>query len=451
MTERLWRLRLRDRLTSLLLVLVVVLFALFAAVTATPEAPVWERIEQVPGLGQAVARLRERYLPPDADGSSPSPRRASAKPRGERPEPPPDTEFVGIGARFLAEPRSDAELIRVTESLGQFEALERQGRWVRLVLQRVDDEAVTAWLDTEAERDMSEPPLGNAPEPPRPRPASPATRAQIDAVMKHLEQPIEQLSVAGYSVLLGLRDPVLVGMLRAELPRLEAAYRSRYRLQPLGDAAETIVVFREEESYRGFQDTAPRIAGLQSAGHSMRGLVALFKGDRPYGDVRDTLRHEITHLLNRRALGPALPPWLDEGLADEFALLSATQGDDPFSAYRFTLGNETLYRGPLASLRILLQTRDGGRWLSLERLLGMDWDQFVRGGQGAMRYAQSSLFVHWLLEAYPEEFHRYLNSVSLGRPAGAAELSRACGREIRELDEQFQRWLERWRGAAGLL
>ena len=182
----------------------------------------------------------------------------------------------------------------------------------------------------------------------------------------------------------------------------------------------------------------------------MRGLVALFKGERADGDVRDTLRHEVVHLLNRRALGPALPPWLDEGLADDFALLSRLEGPDPFNAYRFTLGTETLYRGPLASLRILLQTLDGGDWLPMNRLLGMDWEQFVRGGQGALRYAQSSFFVHWLLETHEADFHRYLNGVSLGRPASAAELSRACGKEIQQLDAEFRAWLEGWRGAAGL-
>lgn len=451
MTRRLWWLSLRDALTSLLVVAVVLFFVVLAAVTARPEAAVWERVEELPGLGWPVERLRERYLPPDRP-----PRAAAERTRDAEPAPVDrpvattaamDLEFVGTGARLLAEPRASAELVRITDSLRRYEVLERRDSWALLLLGRTDDEVESAWVDLEAERDMSEPPRGNAPEPPRPRPAAAATREQIDAVMAHLEQPIEQSSAAGYSLLLGLRDPVLTGALRAELLEIESAYSARYRLEPLGDAAETVVVFRDEENYRAFQETAPALAGLRSAGHSIRGLVALYKGDRSLGDVRETLRHEVAHLLNRRSLGPALPPWLGEGIADDLALLSKLEGDDPFALYRFTLGNETLYRGPLASLRLLQQTMDAGGWVPLHRMLGMDWEQFVRGGRAPLLYAQSSFLVHWLLESRPDAFRRYLNGVSLGRPASAAELSRACGVEIQELDAEFRAWLDGWSDA----
>ena len=267
--------------------------------------------------------------------------------------------------------------------------------------------------------------------------------------MEHLETPFRRRQVAGYQLLMGFDDPVLTGAMVAELRALEGAYRERFRLTPVGEAAETVVIFDSEERYRSFQETVPRLSGLRSAGHSTRGLVALYRGDRTLQDVTETLRHEIAHLLNGRSLGPALPPWLEEGTADELALLGRLGGDDAYAAHRFRLGDRTLYRGPLAGLRQLIERQASGRWIPLHEVLAMDWDQFVRHPDSGVLYVQSAFFMHWLLSGERRTAtHRFLNAVSLGRPPTAAELSRAHGHGIDELDRDFQEWLASQRDEA---
>lgn len=389
-TRRLWRLRMRDLLTTVVLVLVVLAFVAFAGLTWRPRAPIWERVQEVRFLGPAVAAVRSRYLPPTDVGGGRRPRSSAVADSGS-PLAIQDVEYVGVGAKLLEDPRPGAALVMETRKLRDYRVVERRGSWARLVLSVIDDEEITAWVDLAAERDMSQPPLGNEPDPPKPQKAAPATAEQIAAVMETLEQPMEQFEVGGYTVLMGFRDLEVRAAVTVELRRMEALYRQRYRLEPLGEAAETVVIFDLEDSYRAFQRTAPRLAGLRSAGHSSRGLVALFRGERAMLDVAETLRHEVTHLLNSRAVGPALPPWLEEGLADELSLLSDLDPDDPFGPYRFQLGNQTLYRGPLAALRLLLESQETGDWVSLQSLLGMDWDQFVRGGRSPLLYAQSTL------------------------------------------------------------
>ncbi len=436
MTRRLARLQLRDLLTWVALLLVVSLFLGVAALTTRPELPLWSQVEAWPGVGPLVSRVRGAYLVPDRPAGS-----AGALSAEDEPAAEPDREYVGIGAALRARP--GGELLRRTRTLQQYEVVQRRGSWVEVLLGVVDDSPQTAWVDLAATRDQDEPPLGNAPEPPRPQEASAATQGQMNAVLGSLEQPFDQLEASGYAVLLGFRDATLRAKLVAEIARLEDQYRERYRLSPVGEAKETLVVFGSEASYRSFEEQVPRLAGLRSAGHSSRGLVALFRGDRSDDDVLGTVRHELAHLLNRRALGPALPPWLEEGIADDLALLAPLEGPDPYARYRFDLGNKTLYRGPLASLRLLLRERARGRLVPLQRMIGMDWDQFVRGEQSGLLYAQSAFFVSWLLESGSEDgLHRFLHSVSLGRPPGAGELSRALGKSVADLDVEFRAWLD---------
>ena len=446
MTRRLWRLQIRDLLTTVALLLVVAGFVIFAALTWRPQAQVWDRAEALPAVGELIGWIRGPYRLERAGVAG---RRSTAAESFAEPATDvPEVEYVGVGAVFREGPSGDAATLETTRVLRDYRVVQRQGAWAQLVLGTVDGDDRLGWVDLAAERDMSDPPLGNDPVPPKPQPASPATKRQIALVMDHLEQPIDQSNAAGYTVLMGFRDLPLRAAVTTELRNLESRYRRRFRLSPIGKAVETVVIFDTEQRYRDFENTAPALAGLGSAGHSTRGLIALFRGDRSQTDVVETLRHEVVHLLNRRAIGPALPPWLEEGLADELAVLAELQEEDPFAAHRFRLGKQTLYRGPLASLRLLLQAEASGQWVSLQRMLGMDWEQFVKGGRSSLLYAESSFFVHWLLETDENAFHRYLNSISVGRPASAAELSRSFGRTVSQLDEEYRSWIRDWRAAA---
>src|SRR6185436_7649016 len=97
---------------------------------------------------------------------------------------------------------------------------------------------------------------------------------------------------------------------------VDAAYRARYGLDLAGAPAETVVLFRRRRSYDEYlQRTGGPLAA--ETGHFAGGVVALYREGRLLEDVRATLVHELVHALGRRGLGPALPPWLDEGMADD--------------------------------------------------------------------------------------------------------------------------------------
>jgi hypothetical protein len=184
------------------------------------------------------------------------------------------------------------------------------------------------------------------------------------------------------------------------------------------------------------------------SGHSGYGIVVLFDEGRPRFEVGSTLVHELAHLLNRRALGPLLPSWLDEGIADD---LAQSQVSDAGRLQPGTLGGFTVRYGariqmfgPRAALQQLVVALEEGKTLPLPDLLALDWNSFVRH-EGSLSYAQSSFWVRYLLDgeggALAPKFHAFLDAVATGEPPTPEALRRQLGRSWGELEAGFRSWV----------
>ncbi len=136
-------------------------------------------------------------------------------------------------------------------------------------------------------------------------------------------------------------------------------------------------------------------------------MVATFRGLRQMTELLGTLVHELVHLLNRRAIGPALPSWLDEGLADD---LGASRIDPDGRLWPGTWSrtldaheNEIRISGGEAALRDLADVfgPDGsapGR-LDLGAMLALEWEEFVAEQGAELHYAAAAAFIRMLLAA----------------------------------------------------
>ena len=326
---------------------------------------------------------------------------------------------------------------------------------------RPDHPMAVHWSDSfEPWHGDGPPPLGDDPAPPLPLPGRSADPTRLDEARSFFGGEPAASRLGPYSLLTDVEDPALLATLSAVTAESEPLYVSRYGLTPRGDAAETIVLYRDEASYRRLQARADRIRGLPSRGHVGWGLVALYAGDVSEGyAVAPVLRHELGHLLNRRALGPALPPWLDEGLADDFGAFEVgstlVPRESPLEALRAVDGARVELRGTLASLERLAAAIEASAAPRLPSLLDLDWSEFVTEPAAGLHYAASAWLVRYLLdveeaEVDPLAFRAFLRQVASGGGVEASDLEQALGRPWTEVEEGWRRYVTRRAAAAGV-
>lgn len=459
---------------SLLVVLVwAALLAVLVGVWGffNPDSALVERAEEWPLVGPYAEELRRRgptpfAIPPEGAGEEiaaeevPEPvvrRRPRPSPV---PTPRPDvvvpvmTEPEGVervtvkpGIPLLSEPRPGARQVLTPTRVAVLRVLDRRPGWVQ-----VQYGEVTGWVPA---RDWigPEPPLGSDPDPVRPVSGRGPDEQRLGWARARLMPPEVVGKVGPYVVYTDLRDPARLSFFDRVAAGLDSAYRSRYQVSPVGDPAEAVVLFSRESNYRAFLGQATTVAELPATGHTGHGIVSLFDGRRPQSEVASTLVHELAHLLNRRAIGPALPSWLEEGIADD---LSQSQIDRSGRLLPGTLGGVTVrvgrrieMHGARAALQDLLDAARAGGLRPLPQLLALDWGEFVRGN-GELNYAQSSFFVRYLLQgeqgALAPGFRAFLQEVSNGRPPEPEALREKLGRSWPVLEAGFRLWVLAQRG-----
>lgn len=433
-----WRQRVRHWLSILVVLTVLAAVLGLAWISRQPEHALFETLSTVPMVGALVDEVREPYL---RQTQMPSASVGSDSENVKTADRTATTEWIGIGAQLYSEASRTSSRRSKTVRLAQYSVLQREDPWLEVLL----PDGSTAWIDRSEPRDVT-PPLGEAPRPPGPLNARPASPDRLAEALMQLQEPRE-LELNGYIAWTDLPESAATDALfasaRKALAPLEARYEELYGLSPRGEPRETIVLFRTVESYRALQSQTSGIEGVLSAGHTSGGMIALAVDAREMWEVEATLVHEVCHLLNRRAIGPGLPPWLAEGLADHLAQLARTPSPELDDRFRLVEEQSISYRGPLAALRLLAARAEEGTLLALAALTQSEGAAFLDGTTAPLLYAQSAFFIDWLLDE-PElqtGFRSFLAAIAEGGSVSSDALLAQLNRSWTDLDQQFGRWL----------
>ncbi len=415
----------------------------WSAPQASPESPP----ESVPSA--AAGKAPDPDIPPDLVPDLPDPA------GGRSPDPPPATplgepqaaEFgrvwVTPGMDLLAAPRQGAAKVSTLNLYANVAVVDHRPGWVK-----VRHRAQSGWIPFDDPRFGPDPPLGSDPEPPRPLAARTPEAAHLQRARGLLTSPEAAGSLGPYVLYTDLQDADRLRFLDRIAGGVEAVYRARYGRDPVGQPAEAVVLYTREEAFQELLRQDARLAELPASGHSGQGVVALYDGGRPRTEVGATLVHELVHLLNRRALGPVLPSWLDEGLANDLAQsrLDGDGGLDPRTLGGVTVRADSQIRmyGARASLQQLVLAIEEERLRPLPELLGLDWDEFVRR-DGSLHYAHSAFWIRYLADgeagALAPGFRAFLGRVADGGSPGSEALRESLGRSWDDLERGFRAWI----------
>lgn len=143
------------------------------------------------------------------------------------------------------------------------------------------------------------------------------------------------------------------------------------------------------------------------------------RGEQPWREIEETFRHELSHLMLRRATGPqaAIPRWFSEG----FAIYQARE----WSFSRASILTRAILRGRVFRLD------------EISASFPVEPDALQ------VAYAQSVAFTGYLLEQGREgAFGRMLAALAREQPFPRA-IAAAYGRSLEELEGEWQDQLER--------
>jgi hypothetical protein len=214
-----------------------------------------------------------------------------------------------------------------------------------------------------------------------------------------------------------------------------------------------LYLFRKQTEYEAFmasiEITAKNTGGMFFVTHKHQGL-ATFVGDRPITQTFAVLQHEGFHQFAFRYIGPDLPVWINEGLAQYF--------EDGVLVGNKT-GPPTMYLGlanatRIASVQQALEKNNQFDFDALINISNEEWAKNVTEGnrEATLEYDQSWSIAFFLIAAdngkYRPAFEKYLKLVSQRRPsdpdartrANAAAFTEAFG--TKDTAAFKQRWTE---------
>jgi hypothetical protein len=207
-----------------------------------------------------------------------------------------------------------------------------------------------------------------------------------------------------------------------------------------------VALFATEADYRDFEVRVTDGNDLTARGHAGGSLAALFVEDQHMDDVLELVVHELTHLLNRRAFGSAIAPWLEEGLANDLSYSGIDRTGrlktGTLSGRRIQVGaratRTVVYEGPFASLTQILRDRSHRQSTPIGRLIGMGREEFLRPQDRDSHYIESTFLVRFLLEGskqrYAPGFRSFLAEVAGGETPWPERLIELLGTDLRQLE-----------------
>ncbi len=438
------------------------LFAGIAWLTHNPNAEILRRAEGWPGVGPFASRFRQAYRQPDGRPGIVGVKTEETGIR-ERDTPGEGTlpsrrvyrhhVWALSGMELKAGPSADTATIYKFERLARAGKIERRGHWYH-----VDYHGYDGWVLLEGYDENAEIPYGEMPDPLLPVPARAPDEQALAAVRKYLRGSERRARLGPYDLYTDSRDDDLISYLDLVTGRLEEVYAERYVRSPVCAAAEAGVRLRSDIASRLVRRQSERLVGLNSAGHNSEGIAVLYSGSRSRSDIASTVTHELTHFLNRRAIGPQLPPWLDEGIADDLALSRIDQegriqpSELGGGGHRHDRG--LTVKGGLASLWLLRDAARAGKLPPVLELVSADWDRFVHTPKIQLHYATAAMLIRYLIDGddsrYAAGFRAFLNAIASGEPPSADLLQAKLGEPWEELDAGFRAWIEERAASARL-
>lgn len=392
-----WRPLLRELLSYLLVALFVAVLGGVVWSSRHPESAILSELRRWPVVGPVAGNLQDRYLQPRAADTAVqgSGRPASVstvgsesqrlvfdvvyEPREARPY-----LWVGEGTVLRREPSFEAEPVLVMDAMTNLFVEERRGDWVRLRHRRIE-----GWV-VEPRAGSSEH-HGRRPAPVLPLPPRPPDRALVERALASMSGEPRAFRLGDYLGRSDFEVEEIVAACQEPMASLRDFYREELGVEPVGEAAEMFLLFASESDYRAFSG-GPMI-GLGRAGP---GFAATHGENRSAESVCSTLIHETAHLLNRCAIGPALPPWLGEGIA-EYVQWRVSSEPSPTADH---------------------WEHAGGELPGLSTLIELDESAFQAQSGAALSYAASGLWIEYLLsqQELRSGFREFLSYLSTGGP-----------------------------------
>ncbi|HKC62328.1 MAG TPA: DUF1570 domain-containing protein, partial [Pyrinomonadaceae bacterium] len=173
----------------------------------------------------------------------------------------------------------------------------------------------------------------------------------------------------------------------------------------------TVLVFRDEESYRPFeplyQGRPSDVVGFFQSSHDVD-YITLTVDRKNVRDPFSLAFHEYVHLLVRNSFTNA-PLWFNEGLAEYYSTFEIADGNR-----RVTLGK------PVSAHAQLLHT---GELIPLQKLLSVNRDSefYNEKSKRSLFYAESWALLHYLMSGERRaQLSTYLNLTASGMDIEAA-------------------------------
>ncbi len=266
-------------------------------------------------------------------------------------------------------------------------------------------------------------------DPALPLPASPPDPRVVAEARGAMRDEACEFECGPYLLITDLEDPELVAGCDALARDLDRAFAAGFGVEPVGPARGAVFLFARRVDFHRFVRRRG-VVPLGYAGHAevARGYAAL-PADEERGRTLATIVHELTHLVERRALGPALPRWLSEGLADSLGDAASPRGFAP----------PALPASELARLRLAYEQGLAG---GLERLAGLPSEAFDARVR-SFDYEQSALLVRFLL-AEPDlapGFRAFLGDLAAGARYDPEAVRSRLDLDWTELDRRFAAWV----------
>lgn len=351
--------------------------------------------------------------------------------------------WVLPGNRVLAEVGAEAEVGVALEAMAHLPVLERRGDWAQVVFAGERGWVNTSWQPPYSRRKARRGILREKADPTLGSDADELRKArQILGIRRSSRR------LGAYDVYTDVEDEELLSFLNSAASHAEAAYFSRYGRLPSGNPRRTVVLFAREQDYRAYSESSFPGGGTNS-GHAGSGVLAFFAEGRPRETLVRTLVHEITHLLNDRALARRLPTWLEEGLASdlgglwiESAATVVTEGEPRLTQPE---GWRSIGSRPELRLIHLGKILDGGLLPPVGILWSMDYSQFHSPAIENSAYSQSAAVVRYLMDGeggrFTDGFRTYLQRIAIGHGTNPKLLLKILDTDLESFDRGFRAWV----------